>query len=75
MGERLTIEELRERYDGEWVVVADPETDDAHEVLSGILVAHDPDREEVYDAMLRANGRHFATLCFQKMPQGWTLAL
>lgn len=77
MGERLTIEELRERYDGEWVLVVDPETDEMHEVLSGVVAVHSHDRDEMYDGMLKLSPRpsHAATLCFKELPENWALAL
>lgn len=75
MGERLTIEELRRRYDGEWVIVVDPDSTPEQGVLSGVVVAHSPDRNEAYDGMLKAEGGRFASLCFKELPEGWTFGV
>lgn len=42
--EVLTIEEIKKRYDSEWVLIADPETDQYHNVLSGTVICHHKDR-------------------------------
>jgi hypothetical protein len=50
MPEVLTLEEMRCRYDGEWVMIAytkiDPET---NEVLQGEVLAHSRNSQEVYE--------------------------
>lgn len=75
MGERLTIEEIRERYDGEWVALVEVENDENDEIVAGRVIAHDPDGDEVYDEIGRVAPRAFAVECFQETPEGWGLAL
>lgn len=43
----LTYAEMEQHYDGEWVFVADPVQDDNLEVLSGTVIAHSTDRDEM----------------------------
>ncbi len=43
----LTLEQ-EERFESEWVLVEDPETNDALEVQSGKVRWHSKDRDEVY---------------------------
>jgi len=47
--EVLTIEEIKNRYDSEWVLIADPELDEDFNVLSGKVIYHHRDRN-VFDA-------------------------
>ena len=47
MNEVLTMDEIEERYNGEWVLLGDPETDEHHAVVRGRLIGHSPDRDEI----------------------------
>ncbi len=47
MNEMLTMEEIRERYAPDWVVIDEPQIDDRLEVLGGKVVFHGPDRDEL----------------------------
>jgi hypothetical protein len=48
MDEVLTIEEIEARHAPEWVLIAEPQTDEALNVLAGKVLFHSPDRDEVY---------------------------
>jgi hypothetical protein len=66
MAEILTLDQIRQRYDGEWVMIAYTETNaETHEVMRGEVLAHSPDAQEVYDAMGLAQGRGVAFECCQ----------
>ncbi len=60
----LTYAEMEARYDGEWVFVADPVQDDSLEVLSGTVIAHSPDRDEMHRQARRYPVKRGAYLCF-----------
>jgi hypothetical protein len=47
MNEVLTMDQIEERYNGEWVLLGDPEIDDHHAVVRGRLIGHSPDRDEI----------------------------
>lgn len=42
--EVLTMAEIENRFDSEWVLIAEPETDEQLNVLSGKVLYHDRDR-------------------------------
>lgn len=46
--ERLTFNEIKKRHPDEWVLLADPEEANALTHLSGILIAHSPNRTDIY---------------------------
>ena len=48
----MTIEEMRERFDSEWVLIDEPETDEQLQVLSGRVILHSADRKEFNQKML-----------------------
>lgn len=47
MDEVLTLAEIEARFASEWVLVEDPQTDEALEVRSGKVRWHSNDRDEV----------------------------
>ncbi len=48
MNEILTIQEIGDRFAPDWVLIADPQTDDQHRLIAGKVVYHGPDRDAVY---------------------------
>ena len=76
MGEMLTRAEMEAQFDGEWVIVANPDLDKDLNVLSGEVIAHGTDRDAVYKRAIELKPRHSAYLYFGKMPEhiwlsGW----
>lgn len=69
MPKTMIFKEIAERFDGEWVIVADPKLDPQHHVESGQVIAHGPDRNEVYRQLLglRPRPKSIASLCFKKL--------
>ena len=45
----LTLKQIGERFESEWVLVEDPETNDALEVQRGKVLWHSKDRDQVYE--------------------------
>ncbi len=73
--EVLTIEEIKTRFDEEWVLVGDPETNEYQEVTAGRVLWHSPDRDEVYRKAVELRPRRSAFLCFRKRPPKTCLML
>ena len=48
--ERLTLEEMMEKYPDEWLFIIDCEISENTELLSGVVVAHSQSRADIYDA-------------------------
>ena len=48
MDEILTMEEIEARYAPDWVLIAEPETDENLNVLAGKVLYHSTDRDDVY---------------------------
>lgn len=70
--EALTIDEIKKRYDSEWVLIADPETDEHFSVLGGKVVYHHPDRVAFDRDVLKLTPHpsDFAVLFTGKTPEG-----
>ncbi len=48
MYEIMVMADILARYESEWVLLEDPETEDSLEVKSGKVLWHSQDRDEVY---------------------------
>lgn len=75
MTEILTIEEIESRYDSEWILLEDPSVDQHLNVLSGRLVWHSKDRDEVYQKAIELRPKHSAFLYTGRMPEGTEIIL
>ncbi len=69
MNEVLTRAEMETQFDGEWVLIADPELDECLEVLRGRVVSPGKDPDEVYQEATRQQVRRWASLYSGPMPE------
>ncbi len=75
MNDVLTIDEIKERYAPDWVLIGEPQTDDALELRAGIVLFHGPDRDEVCrKAMDYPHGR-YAVQFLGTIPEDLVLVL
>jgi hypothetical protein len=75
MSQMLTITEIETQFVAEWVLVEDPQTNDALEVQSGKVLAHSKDRDEVYRDAVRLRPKRFAMLYTGTLPQDTAIVL
>ena len=75
MGEVLTREQMEEQFDGEWVLVGDPDLTDMNEVIRGEVLWHCKDRDELYRKAMELKPRSSALLCFKKIPDDVVIIL
>ncbi|MCL4787614.1 MAG: hypothetical protein KJ070_12600 [Verrucomicrobia bacterium] len=72
----MTIQEIESKFQDEWILVADPETNDALEVLRGNVICHSRDRDEVYRrAIALPKPKHYAVLFTGRMPENTAIVL
>lgn len=74
----MTIEEIESQFDGEWVLVGDPELDPHLKVARGQVLCHSVDRDVVYGHVKVAYAEGFeslATLCNKEIPEGTAVLL
>ncbi len=71
----LTVGEMRSRFVGEWLLVEDPQTNDALEVRSGVVRYHSKDRDEVYRKAVELRPRRFAVLYTGEIPEDAAVVL
>lgn len=75
MDDLLTIAEIEAQFESEWVLVEDPQTNEALEVQSGKVRWHSKDRDEVYRKAVQLHPRRFAVLYTGRMPRDTAIVL
>jgi hypothetical protein len=75
MDEILTLAELEERFDSEWVLIEDPELDENLEVVRGKVIFHSKDRDEVYRKDMELRPKSAAYLFTGTMPEDTAIVL
>ena len=75
MDDILTIAEMESRFVAEWLLVEDPQLNDAWEVHSGVVRYHSKDRDEVYRKAVEWRPKRFAMLYTGKIPRDTAIVL
>jgi len=75
MKEILSLSEIQKQYDSEWVLVEDPEIDDAFNIKQGIILWHSKDRDELYRKARELRPIHSAILYAGKLPDNVAVVL
>ena len=71
----LTVEAIQARYDSEWVLVADPKLNENLEVISGQVLWHSKDRDEVYRKARELKPKNSAFLYTGSVPDDAVIVL
>ena len=75
MPEVLSIEEIASRFEEEWVLLEDPQTDSLLEVRGGRVLWHSRDRDELERKALELRPRHSAVLFTGTLPEDAVVVL
>ena len=75
MDDVMTIEEIEAQFESEWILIEDPETNEALEVQSGKVLSHSKDRDEVYREAVRLRPKRFAMLYTGTLPRDTAIVL
>jgi hypothetical protein len=75
MEKEMTIQEIEALFDSEWVLVENPRTNEALEVLSGKVLHHSKDRDEVYRKAVALRPGRCAVLYTGEMPEDTAIVL
>jgi len=75
MNDVLTIIEIESQFPSEWVLVEDPQTNEALEVQSGRVRCHSKDRDEVYRKAVELRPKRFAMLYTGTIPEDTEIVL
>lgn len=75
MEKEMTLEEMKSQFDGEWILVEEPQTNDALEVIRGKVLYHAKDRDEVYRQVVALRPKRSAILYTGQMPEDTAIVL
>ena len=75
MDEVLTAAQIETQFESEWVLVEDPQTDEALAVQRGRVRWHSKDRDEVYRKAVELRPTRFAILYTGKIPKDTAVVL
>jgi len=75
MDEILTTAQIETQFESEWVLVEDPQTDEALTVRRGNVRWHSKDRDEVYRKAVELRLARFAILYTGKIPKDAAIVL
>lgn len=75
MDDLLSIAQIQAQFSSEWILIEDPQVNDALEVQSGKVRWHSKDREEVYRQAVTLRPKRFAVLYTGRMPEDTAIVL
>ena len=75
MNQVMNVKAIKEQYAGEWVLIAYTELDDEMRVIRGQVLAHSPDRDEVYRKLLSVRGEKVAVEYMGEVPEDLAVVL
>lgn len=75
MSEILTMAQIGTLFESEWVLIEDPQTDEALEVRSGTVRWHGKDRDEIYRRAAQLRPKRFAIVYTGTLPENTAIVL
>ena len=78
MPQEMTMEEIEAQFENEWVLIANPETDQYNQIVRGTVIFHSADRDEMDDYALSQSGstiRSWASLYVGEIAEGMKVLL
>lgn len=64
VGQMMTLDEMKQSFTGEWVLIGEPETTESLEVVRGILLWHSASRDEISEKLAASAVTHAAIWYF-----------
>ena len=75
MTKEMTLAEIKSVFDSEWVLIGDPMTDEALNILEGRVLCHSKDRDEVYRKAVSLRPKRSAIVHTGQIPEGTAVVL
>ncbi len=75
MSDVLTIDEIKEQFPSEWVLIGEPKVDELTRLLGGRVLFHSPTRDDVYRKAAELHLGHFAVRYLGSLPENAALIL
>ncbi len=75
MGQVMSMQEIRDRFAGEWVLIGYEDLDDDLNVLGGEVLAHSVHRDEIYQRLLSLKEKRIAIEYLGEIPEDLAVVL
>ena len=75
MFDEMTIRQIESAFDSEWVLIEDPNTDESLNVISGRVIHHSKDRDEVYRRAVSIRPKRSAIVYTGEFPEDTAVVL
>jgi hypothetical protein len=75
MDQHMTIREIEKQFEGEWILIGKPRTNDKLEMIEGAVLHHSKDRDEVYRRAVALKPKRSAILFTGHMPANTAIVL
>ena len=75
MDEVMSWAEIEETFNGEWVLIEDPEFSPGPQFIRGKVIFHSKDRAEVNTKMAELTRMHHAIMYIGGLPEGMEMVL
>lgn len=75
MDETISFAEIQKRFDSEWILLENPETENGLRVKKGKVIWHSKNRDEVYRKARELKPKHSAILYTGKLPENTVIVL
>ena len=75
MSKVMTWAEIEAEFDGEWVLIEDPETTPMQEIIRGTVVFHGADKGKLHQRMRESRPRSSAVIFVGSPPEDLEFAL
>ncbi len=69
MSKLMTFEEMKQHYQGEWLLIAYQNLDEQMQVIDGEVLAHSPDHSEIYEVLSSIPEQPLAIEYVGKIPE------
>ena len=66
--EIMTLAEIENRFDGEWILVEDPEYNHDDEVIRGKVLCHSKNRDDIYARAMELRPKRSASIYTGPIP-------
>jgi hypothetical protein len=71
----MTIKEMESKFESEWILIQDPDTNEKLNVLGGNVIHHCKDRDEVYRKATSLRPKRSAVIYAGKIPEDTAIVL
>ena len=75
MNEVISLAEIQEKFESEWILIENPETEEGLKIKSGKILWHSKDRDEVYRKAREFKPEHSAIFYMGQIPQDTVIIL